>query len=269
MPAKIRIHHGITLVLVICFLASYFFPGVAFSETINMVLAVIGILFGIIVGFFITDLWTRFENIRESVSKEVSGWSTYFTLCKILGARKKHKKWVEGQRKLIDKYITKFISIEWANYADTEPEFDAINDSLIDLKELKGIKEDETWAIMLANLSAISDAREKLIIFGKDKLGKAEWMVIGMLGIALLGALFYLKTPEPASIIFTWLLSSAIIVLFLVLRDLSNLSYGEEIVSFDPYEKVLDTIEMPRFYLKEHIKSGRAKPPKGKKYRVG
>jgi len=58
-------------------------------------------------------------------------------------------------------------------------------------------------------------------------------------------------------------------MLLLILRDLDNLNFGEESVSFEPYETIFDVIDKPRFYLKRDIESGQAVPPKDIKYRIG
>ena len=71
------------------------------------------------------------------------------------------------------------------------------------------------------------------------------------------------------SIFLTGALATSIVTLLLILRDLNDLSFGEETVSFEPYETIFDVIEKPRFYLKRDIQSGRIKPPKDKKYRTG
>jgi len=265
----VSMKYSVYIIIAVCFIASFLFPGIAQSDMMNAMLAVIGILYGIVIGFFINDVWSRFSSIRENVGMEVSGWGTYYLFIKILATEKHHKKWAEKQRKLIGKYIKKFITVEWENYQDTEPEFNEVMDGLAEIENPKTNKETETWSNLLAVASAISDAREKLIMLGKDRLGRHEWVVVISLCVTLLGALFYLKTPDFTSSVFTALLASASIVLMIVLHDLSDLRFGEETVSFEPYEKVFDNLGMPRFYLKEHIEEGHVVPPEGVKYEVG
>jgi hypothetical protein len=60
--------------------------------------------------------------------------------------------------------------------------------------------------------------------------------------------LFYVKDTSFISFIFTGAITSAILILFVVLRDLNNLNFGESAVSIEPYERVLDTIGKPRYY---------------------
>ena len=140
--------------------------------------------------------------------------------------------------------------LPWEKYAQTEPEFTAITNSLKEIRYDTN-EENETYSNLLAVVSTHSDAREKLVMYGKDKLSWGEWLVILFLGILLLGSLFYIKDESATSIVFTGALTSAILILLFVVRDLNNLNFGENAVSISPYERVLDAIGKPRFYKKK------------------
>jgi len=210
----------------------------------------VGILFGIIVGFFIGDLYSRYQGIRNNAAVDSSSLSTYYAFAKILGQNKKNKKWLEKQRELINKYIRKFMPLPWPRYSETEPEFRAIVDSLGDVS-YDTDKENETYSNMLSVVSGHSDAREKLVMYGKDKLSWGEWLVVLFLGFSLLGSLFYIKGDSIVSIVFTGAMSSAILMLLFVLKDLNNLNFGENSISVEPYERVLDAIGKPRYHRKK------------------
>jgi len=268
MRSLLKLKYLLPLGVFASFTASYLVPGAGEDQTIRTVLAMVGILFAVIVGFFITDLYSRFEKVRENVSTEVGGLITYYSYVKILEKFDHHEPWVKKQRGIIDDYIKKFVQVEWHEYEKTDMEFQTILNSLQEVKELKTNKEVETYTNLLPVLSSISEARERLIIVGKDKLTKAEWIVILFLASTLIFSLFYLKEATFTSVVFTGALSSIVIVLVLILQDLSDLSFGEETVSFEPYEKVFDVIGKPRYYLKKDIKSGRVKPRAGLEYRT-
>lgn len=247
---KLNVKHILIFLIIISFLAAYFFPGVGKSEAIESSIIFIGILFGIIVGFFITDLYTRYQGIRNNAALDSSSLTTFYAFAKILGENKKNKKWLEKQRTLINNYVRKFMPLPWDRYSETEPEFGAITDSLKEIK-YDTDKENETYASILSVVSGHSDAREKLIMYGKDKLSWGEWLVIFFLGGLLLGSLFYTKDTTMISVIFTGALSSAILILLFVVKDLNNLNFGESAISIGPYERVLDAIGKPRFYKKK------------------
>ena len=246
---NIHFKHGILFSVIICFILSFIFPGVGTNPVIETLLVFIGILFGIIVGFFISDLYSRFQVIKENAATDSSGLATYYSFAKIFAA-KRNKKWLAKQRELINNYIRKFMPLTWGRYDETEPEFTAIVDSLKEV-EYKTDKENETYSNILATVSGISDAREKLVINGKDHLTSGEWGIILSLAALLLFSLFYTKTMDIVSIVFTGFLSASIIMLLFVIRDLDNLRFGESSVSVEPYERVLDAIGKPRYYPKK------------------
>ena len=247
---KLNVKHVLIFLILFSFLAAYFFPGVEKSESIESSITFIGILFGIIVGFFVTDLYARYQGIRNNAALDSSSLTTFYSFAKILGENKKNKKWLEKQKTLINKYIKKFMPLPWDKYSETEPEFGAIVDSLKEVK-YDTDKENETYSNILSVVSGHSDAREKLIMYGKDKLSWGEWLVILFLGALLLGSLFYTKDTTMTSIIFTGALASAILILLFVVKDLNNLNFGESAISIEPYERVLDAIGKSRFYKKK------------------
>ncbi len=247
---KLTVRHVLIFLIVISFLAAYFFPGVKENEAVKSSITFIGILFGIILGFFITDLYARYQGIRNNAALDSSALTTFYTFAKILGENKKNKKWLEKQKTLINNYIKKFMPLPWDRYSETEPEFSAITDSLKEIR-YDTDKENETFSNILGVFSGHSDAREKLIMYGKDKLSWGEWLVILLLGVLLLGSLFYTKDTTMTSIIFTGALSSAILILLFVVKDLNNLNFGESAIAIEPYERVLDAIGKPRFFKKK------------------
>ena len=78
-------------------------------------------LFAIIVGFFINDLWSRYQTIRENVAIEVSGLQTFYLFVKIISHYPGHKKWAKEEQELIDEYVRKFFDVEWNNYGEIDP----------------------------------------------------------------------------------------------------------------------------------------------------
>lgn len=242
----------ITLValILVSFLAAFLFPGIGENEAIQNSITFIGILFGIIVGFFITDLYTRYQGIRSNAAADSSALTTYWTFASIIGESPKQKKWLESVRDAINKYVIKFMPLPWDRYAETEPEFTAYTDTLKALK-YNTDKENETYSNMLAVANGHSDAREKLVMYGRDKLSWGEWLVVLFLGILLLGTIFYVKDTSFVSSAFTAAITAAILILLFVLNDLNNLNFGESAISIEPYERVFDAIEKPRYFKKE------------------
>jgi len=245
---KIKIRHLLFFVILLSFILAFAIPGAGNEGAIDEnTIAFVGILFGIIVGFFIADLYSRYQGIRDNAGTDSSCLSTFYFFARILEMETKDKKWLKNVEMRIGNYIKKFMPLPWEEYSETEKEFADLGKSLEELK-YSGDKANETYSNILNVYNQHSEARENLVMFGKDKLSWGEWLIALFLGGILLVSLFYIKDTTTTSILFTGALSSAILMLFIVLRDLNNLNFGESAVSIEPYERVLDAIGKPRFY---------------------
>jgi hypothetical protein len=244
---KVKIKHLLFFIIFISFLASYLFPGVGNDPRVQNSITFIGILFGIIVGFFIADLYSRYQGIRDNAGTDASCLSTFYFFATILAKETENKEWLEKVEKRIQNYVHKFMPLPWDRYSETEKEFADLGKSLEELK-YSGDKANETYSNILNVYNQHSEARENLVMFGKDKLSWGEWLITFFLGGLLLASLFYVKDASLVSILFTGAITSAILILFIVLRDLNNLNFGENAVSIEPYERVLDAIGKPRYF---------------------
>lgn len=257
------------IVVVIFTVLAIYIPGGESNDLIGTILGVVGLLFAIVVGFFINDLWSRYQTIRENVAIEVSGLQTYYQFVKVLGkASHDHKEWQEKQRELIDGYIKEFFNVEWYDYSKVDPHFNKIVESMEDVGELKTDKEVEIFSNLIPMLNEITTARAKLFMYGKDRLSSSEWFVVYFLAIILLFSIFFINSHDLFSIFLVGMLSSSVIALLFILHDLNDLNYGEETISFESYETIFDTIDKPRYYRKEDVASGRVSLPANKDYRT-
>lgn len=264
---NIQVKHGAILALIISVILVLIIPGdLPKSEAAELSLAVIGILFGLIVGFFFSDLWNRWVSVRENVAVETASMSGYLNCINIF--KKNHKEWCEKQKKLIIEYLKQYFKYEWD---EESPEQDAalakIGDSFTEIK-LKSDEEIETWQALLGMFLTMDEARNKNEILGKDKLSLEGWLALIILGGSLLIALFLLKTSDFSSMLLTTLLTAATITLFFIIRDLSDLAMGEEEVTFEPYLKIYDVMNEPRQYWRKDIENERIKPRTDKKYEL-
>ena len=69
---KIKNKYILVLVILASFLASYLYSGVGDNPRVQNSITFVGILFGIIVGFFITDLYVRYQSIRNNAGTDSS-----------------------------------------------------------------------------------------------------------------------------------------------------------------------------------------------------
>jgi len=244
---NLEIRHLLPSAIIVSFTAAIFLPSPGDNTTITSSITFIGILFGVIVGFFIVDLYSRYTSIRANAAQDSSCLSTMYAFAVIIASENNDKAWLHTLEDRIEKYIHIFMPLRWEEYGKTEKAFEDIGKSLEEVK-YEGAKANQTYNNMLSVYNGHSTARESLVMFGKDRLTWGEWISTLILGSLLLVSLFYIKTDNLTSILFTGSIATAILVLFIVLRDLDNLNTGENEVSVEPYERVLDAIGRPRYY---------------------
>ena len=87
---KIKIKHLLFLAIIVSFMASYFSPGIGDDPIVQNSITFIGILFGIIVGFFIADLYSRYQAIRDNTETDSSCLSMFYFFAKILANETKN-----------------------------------------------------------------------------------------------------------------------------------------------------------------------------------
>ncbi len=241
------IKYAFAVAVVISFAAAFLVPDLGGSEFVGNSLTFIGILFAILVGFFITDLYTRYVYIRQNAAADASNLSSYYLLSTLLAKESGDTAWLEQSIARIKAYVHTFMPLPWEEYSKTETAFNQIGESLKEIK-IKSPISIETYRTFLSVYTQHATNREALVMFGRDKLSWGEWLTLYVLGGLLLISLFFTKDETLISTLFTGGITSAVLILFILLRDLNNLNFGENAVSVEPYERVLDTIGEDRYY---------------------
>lgn len=246
-----RHHHSVKYAFAIAILCSFglsfLVPSFGGNLFVTNALTFIGILFAILVGFFITDLYTRYVYIRQNAAADSSNLSTFFFLASVLSLEIDDPAWIERVKIRIKKYVHVFMPLPWEDYGKTEKAFSDLGESLKEV-QFTTPKAVETYRTILNVYGQHSTSREALVMFGRDKLSAGEWLTLYVLGGLLLVSLFFTKDTSLVSILFTGGIMSAVLILFILLRDLNNLDFGENAVSVEPYERVLEAIGEDRYY---------------------
>jgi len=123
---------------------------------------------------------------------------------------------------------------------------------------------------LLACLRDIEKNRNKSNVYLIEKMRIGQWLLLGVFVTIMLFCLFYLKTPLLYSQVVTILLSTGIIMVFLIMKDLYNLRLGGEVHMYESGQEVFEYIGKLRYYPLSDLKSKAVKVPKNiKKYKIG
>ena len=236
-------------------------PGKGPSDDVKLILTVSTFLFAILAGFFIARSSSRFNHIRQTVGTEDALFLALYKTSQVYG-----KKFQNKIRELIDKYYVVAYDVELASqsaYKENMPYFLKIWDLVTKLKGAASSK-------IIDILKDLEINRNLATTISKEKIAKGQWAVLIVLSLIIIFSLFYLNTNEFYSMIVTILLSTVLIIVLLILRDLQNLKFGGEALLSESGQEVFEVMGKLRYYNISYMDQGWYKVPKSiKKYRLG
>ena len=237
----------------IWFLKSYFtFPEIN-SEIISVILTISSILFGFLAGFFISELWSRYSEIRSIQGIRSSNG---LNMIKYAEHFFKNEKFKENFLKLTEKSSIVDEIVEWEEghielsyYRDIEKSFIHITDN-----DVKTNQDSRYFEKMMTAYDRYVEATVRLDTLGKERLFVSEWIMMVILSLIIALSVLFINVSNLffRTIIFVF---PAIIVLAMgIIYDLDNLSWSKESISLEPNQRIFDALGLKRFYLKKKKK---------------
>ncbi|MFH1501125.1 MAG: hypothetical protein ABIE22_04245 [archaeon] len=255
---------GAFIALIIFIVAVIYIPGAGPSNEVEIILTISTFLFAIIAGFFISRLGNRYNSIRELIADQDALFLSLYKLSQLYGAEfsKKIAKHIDNF------YIVAYDFIIGAVYKENLGYFMELWDEFINnFKKKKDIRETEYVFEVLDN---IEKTRNKTTALYYETLSYGQWAILIILSGIILFSIFYLKTEALYSQIITVLLSTALVLVLLIIRDLQNFMLGGSVLLEESGQEVLELIGKKRYYNNKWLKKGINKVPKNVKvYRVG
>lgn len=258
---------GSFISLIIFIILAFTLPAKGPSDDINLILTVSTFLFAILAGFFIARANSRFDEMRKLVGTEDALWLSLYKTAEIT-----NKNLAKKVADSIDKYYIVNYDFELENYSHgykiNKDYFFEIWETL--QKSTKEEKNSQSYQVLLNLLSSIEISRNLASTIARERISIGQWLSLTILGIIILFSLFYIKTSEPYSMIITILMSTTLIMVLLIMRDLENFKFGGDSLLEESGQEVLEFIGKPRYYNQYFIKQGYYHIPKNiKEYRIG
>jgi len=257
---------GAAIALVFAIVAVIFIPVAEAGDDIITILTISTFLFAIIAGFFIARLNSRYDKMREFVADEDSYFLSLYKTSKFFG--KKIEKKVTDH---IDDYYVTVFDYDLGTYKVSSKHFHAIYDELnkIELSK-KGQKAQQSFDDMVGYLSKIEVSRNKASVIFSEKLSSGQWIILLTLVGIIIFSQFVLRVPELYSHIVTVLLTTVLILVLLMMRDLQKFRLGGELLLTESGQEIFDFMEKPRYYNQKYLKERTIKIPNYvKEYRLG
>lgn len=257
---------GVLIALVLAIVAVIFIPVQEAGEDVTTILTISTFLFAIIAGFFIARLNKRYDSMREFTADEDSYFLSLFKTSKFFGPKIENK-----IKQHIDDYYVIVNDYELGSYKPSAEHLHAIYDELnkVELSKMGG-KAQQSFDGMLDYISKIEVSRNKSSVIFEEKLSLGQWLIMIILTGIIVYSQFVLRVPELYSHIITVLLTSVLVLILLMMRDLQKFRLNGELLLTESGEEIFDFIKKPRYYHQKYIREGTTKVPSFvKEYRLG
>jgi hypothetical protein len=223
---------------------------------VSMTLTFIGLLFGLLASFFISELWNRHVNMREVMAGHSSTLSSILGYVDLFNHNIKFK---QNMKHAIEKYITANVAVRVIESERTDKYFMNLYKAL-DAVSIDRDKDNTLLTRICALLNDLSNYREKMTIIGKENLFVTEWALLGALSVVIVITTFMQRTGDSASLMLSTIFPPLVILTLSIVYELNKLSWNENSIFIEPDEKIFDRLGMSRLYMTSDIKLGRISP---------
>ena len=221
---------------IIAFLLSFNNFRILSIDEMSVFLTVVGLIYGIMAAFAISNAWERFSKIRDAVAEETNAIMTMYIYAKNMSDKASIKKL---RQKAID-YCKEVPKVDWSNYWNSEKTHQKFRDmiEIVTKMKLKGVKDVELFDDVNEELRTASTARNIQLILSRTRLSKFQWALNLFLSIILIIGLTFLNVPDYiTAIASSTLMTIAIIFILFVIYELDTLRTSDNEVSIDPWIK--------------------------------
>jgi hypothetical protein len=265
MINKLR-NFGVTTIFILSFVifcfGGIFLKGNGYSSSLSVLISVASFLFGVFIAFSASDNHAKVNRINECLKTDEAWLLSIYQLASIYDQETKKR-----IQSLIDAYLISQIDYFLEDFNQTYPAFKSLYDYCQQL-EFNHKKQEIAYSKIIDCLNNIQNNRKKVEILVKQKMLKIEWVaLLTLLGLILI-LVFYFNNGSPLSILLTALLSSAAILLVMVLRELDNLHWKESSMIWEPLNDTFKALDLLPYYPKNVLISRRTRPSRNSVIRI-
>jgi len=157
-----------------------------------------------------------------------------------------------------------------AYYKESTQYIDKLYEELHTVKLPSGSKAEQLFDDMVGTLSHLEDMRNKSSVISLERLTKGQWGILLLLAAIIIISVFTLKGGAIFSDVTSVMLSTILILVLLIIRDLENFKLAGQALMVESGQENLETMGMMRYYNHREIEQGTVEiPPHVKQYRIG
>jgi hypothetical protein len=220
-------------------------------EIIGIILTISSILFGFLAGFFISELWTRYTEIRSlqgtraAHANSMVKYATHFF---------RNKRFEKDFKLKVEKSAIADGVIKWNEGHLELPYYYNIADSFETHIKVRDKKDEVYMESLLESYNDFVDTTVTMDALYKDRLFLSEWIILGVLSLIISVSLLFLDIShifyQAVVIVFPAIITLSISFMY----GLDRLIWNREMLTIEPNQRILEAIGARRFYLKSDLK---------------
>lgn len=238
-------YHYLALAVVIAFLVSLNTFKIFSIEETSLFLTVIGLIYGLISAFTISNAWERFGGIRDAIAEETYALTSIYFYSKQLSDRNSFKKLRSA---LID-YGKEVPLVEWHEYWASEKTHKKFRDILeiISKIKFKVEKDSNLFDEIATDMEDAARARNNQLVLSQTRIPRLQWVLNIFLSVILIAGLVLVAIPNQSLAFFiTGSMVASVLMILFVIYDLDSMKMAENEVSIAPYVSLVKMIEQDK-----------------------
>ncbi len=242
MKNKMKSYTLMILIIVIAFLLSLNTTRIFTLDELSLFLTVVGLIYGLIAAFTISNAWERFSSIRDAISEETYALTSAYIYSKQLS----DKKVARDLKQRIIEYCKEVPTVEWHDYwhsEKTHKKFRGIIEAVSKIK-FKTVKDSNLFDEITTEMEDAARSRNKQLILAQSRISKLQWILNIFLSVILVIGLTLAEIPGTTlSMFVTGSMITAILMILIVVYELDGMKVAEEEVSNEPYFSIIKILQ--------------------------
>ncbi|MFC1640890.1 hypothetical protein ACFL2D_02445 [Patescibacteria group bacterium] len=254
---------GSFFAFIVLSIISFMFRRAEPIQDAEIVLTISTFIFAILAGFFIQRANSRYENIKRELADEDAAWLTLYRLAKSVSAS-----FGKTMANHIDKYY--LIALDPIGITYYKETIDVFSETFDMLKKNRSKMSIEEYIYSIQLLEKIEIIRNRSSVIYGEKITRGQWTVLILLATIIIVSVFFIQTDSVFSQISSVLLSTILVLVLLILRDLSALRISGQPLMYESGQENLEAMGKLRYYSQGFFEQYKIHIPASvKEYRVG